>query len=50
MRVNLWNDDARPTSASSPVQGWGWFGPWSPGEFPFNAINYQLGAIARDRR
>ena len=27
-----------------PVQGWGWFGPWNPREFPFNAINFQLRA------
>jgi len=41
MRVDLWNtmvDFLR----SKPVQGWGWFGPWSPEEFPFSAINYGL--------
>jgi len=41
MRVNLWNtmvDFLR----SKPVQGWGWFGPWDQGEFPFSAINYGL--------
>ena len=41
MRVDLWNtmvDYVR----SRPVQGWGWFGPWSPEEFPFSAINYGL--------
>ncbi|SFR99227.1 O-antigen ligase [Microbacterium sp. cf046] len=41
MRVNLWNtivDYLR----SKPVQGWGWFGPWNPNEFPFSAINYGL--------
>jgi O-antigen ligase len=41
MRVNLWNtmvDYLR----SKPVQGWGWFGPWNPTEFPFSAINYGL--------
>ncbi|WP_292824590.1 O-antigen ligase family protein, partial [Microbacterium sp.] len=41
MRVNLWNtmvDYLR----SNPVQGWGWFGPWNLGEFPFSAINYAL--------
>jgi O-antigen ligase len=41
MRVDLWNvmvDLAR----FRPVQGWGWFGPWAPREFPFNAINFQL--------
>jgi len=25
-----------------PVRGWGWFGPWSRTDFPFNAINYAL--------
>ncbi len=41
MRVDLWNtmvDYLR----SKPVQGWGWFGPWNPEEFPFFAINYTL--------
>lgn len=41
MRVELWNvmvDLAR----FRPVQGWGWFGPWAPREFPFNAVNFQL--------
>ncbi len=41
MRVDLWNtivDYLR----SKPVQGWGWFGPWSTSEFPFSAINYGL--------
>jgi exopolysaccharide production protein ExoQ len=41
MRVSLWNtmvDYLR----SKPVQGWGWFGPWNPDEFPFFAINYTL--------
>jgi hypothetical protein len=43
MRVNLWNmmvDYLRPR----PILGWGWFGPWNPREFPFNAINYWLDA------
>ncbi|QKJ21227.1 O-antigen ligase family protein [Microbacterium hominis] len=43
MRVDLWNimvDYMR----GRPVQGWGWFGPWSPGDLPFNAINFQLDA------
>lgn len=43
MRVDLWNlmvDMVR----FRPVQGWGWFGPWAPREFPFNAINFQLGS------
>lgn len=42
MRVELWNlmvDYVR----FRPVQGWGWFGPWATEEFPFTAINFQLG-------
>jgi exopolysaccharide production protein ExoQ len=41
MRVNLWNvmvDLVR----SHPVQGWGWYGAWSPREQPFVFINYLL--------
>ncbi|WP_169581662.1 MULTISPECIES: O-antigen ligase family protein [Microbacterium] len=41
MRVNLWNmmvDFVR----FEPVQGWGWYGAWSPREQPFNIINYLL--------
>ena len=41
MRVNLWNlmvDYVR----FEPVQGWGWFGAWSPREYPFSIINYIL--------
>ena len=41
MRVNLWNEIVT-FLRFRPVQGWGWFGPWNPREFPFNAINYQL--------
>jgi len=40
-RVDLWNlmtDFLR----STPVQGWGWYGPWNVQEFPFSAINYAL--------
>jgi exopolysaccharide production protein ExoQ len=43
MRVRLWTliiDYVRV----SPVQGWGWFGPWDPNEFPFSLINYRLDA------
>lgn len=42
MRVDLWNlmvDFLR----SKPVQGWGWYGPWTA-EFPFTSINYALDA------
>lgn len=41
MRVDLWNrmvDFLR----YNPVQGWGWYGAWSPREQPFAAINYTL--------
>ncbi|SDH47404.1 O-antigen ligase family protein [Microbacterium pygmaeum] len=41
MRVNLWNEMTEYLR-SRPVQGWGWFGPWNTGEFPFSAINYAL--------
>ncbi|MBW9119438.1 O-antigen ligase family protein [Microbacterium trichothecenolyticum] len=42
MRVELWNfmvDILR----QKPVQGFGWFGVWDQGEYPFNAINFWLG-------
>ncbi|MDR6866340.1 O-antigen ligase [Microbacterium resistens] len=38
-RVTLWNvmlDYWR----SRPVHGWGWFGPWTRSDYPFNAINF----------
>lgn len=41
MRVELWNfmvDILR----QKPVQGFGWFGAWDQGEYPFNAINFWL--------
>ncbi|MFE5409103.1 O-antigen ligase family protein [Microbacterium sp. NPDC056569] len=41
MRVELWNymvDLLR----QNPVQGFGWFGVWDQGQYPFNAINYWL--------
>ncbi len=41
MRVELWNfmvDILR----QRPVQGFGWFGVWDQGEYPFNAINFWL--------
>lgn len=43
MRVDLWNmmvDFVR----FKPVQGWGWYGAWSPLEQPFGTINYFLDA------
>jgi exopolysaccharide production protein ExoQ len=42
MRVDLWNTMVDYYLRSKPVQGWGWFGPWNPSEFPFSAINYGL--------
>ena len=42
LRADLWNalldfwDDR-------PVHGWGWFGPWPRGDYPFNAINFITG-------
>lgn len=38
-RVELWNSII-DYSRFQQVQGWGWFGPWAAGEFPFNAINF----------
>ena len=41
-RADLWNtilDFVR----YSPVQGWGWFGAWSPTELPFLSVNLTLG-------
>lgn len=43
MRVDLWNvmvDWVR----FEPVQGWGWYGAWGTGEYPFVYINYILDA------
>jgi exopolysaccharide production protein ExoQ len=41
MRVDLWNEMV-DYLRSRPVQGWGWFGPWSANDFPFSQINYAL--------
>ncbi len=40
-RATLWNT-ILDFSALRPVQGWGWYGPWARGEFPFTYINFQL--------
>jgi O-antigen ligase len=43
MRVDLWNlmvDYVRVR----PVQGWGWYGPWSVRDFPFISLNFTLDA------
>ena len=41
MRADLWATLLTYVRVH-PVQGWGWFGPWVPGEFPFIALNYTL--------
>jgi hypothetical protein len=43
MRVDLWNEMVE-ILRFRPVQGWGWFGPWNPREFPFNYLNFRLDA------
>lgn len=42
IRAELWAQVASFVR-SEPVRGWGWFGPWSRTDFPFNAINHALG-------
>jgi O-antigen ligase len=41
IRATLWNT-ILDFSAVKPIQGWGWFGPWARGEYPFTYINFQL--------
>ncbi|MEN0021676.1 MAG: O-antigen ligase family protein [Microbacterium sp.] len=41
IRATLWNTILDFVSLK-PIQGWGWFGPWSRGEFPFTYINFLL--------
>ena len=41
LRGSLWNT-ILDFVALKPVQGWGWFGGWARGEFPFTYINFQL--------
>ncbi|MDY0909013.1 O-antigen ligase family protein [Microbacterium sp. CFBP9034] len=43
MRVDLWNVMV-DLQRARPVQGWGWFGAWSPRDQPFSFINYFLGS------
>ncbi|HEX5858707.1 MAG TPA: O-antigen ligase family protein, partial [Microbacterium sp.] len=43
-RATLWNT-ILDYVASEPLQGWGWFGPWTSNDYPFLAINLTL----RDR-
>lgn len=40
-RADLWNE-ILDFVAIRPMQGWGWFGPWQRGEYPFTYINYLL--------
>lgn len=40
-RADLWNT-ILDFVAVKPLQGWGWFGPWERGEYPFTYINYLL--------
>ncbi|MGP6171503.1 O-antigen ligase family protein [Microbacterium sp. A196] len=40
-RADLWNEILNFV-ALKPFQGWGWFGTWERGEYPFSFINYQL--------
>ncbi|KAA9085096.1 O-antigen ligase family protein [Microbacterium radiodurans] len=41
IRSELWSQTAAYIRFE-PVQGWGWFGAWSRGDFPFIAINRAL--------
>ena len=40
-RADLWNQ-ILDFVAIRPFQGWGWFGPWQRGEYPFTYINFLL--------
>lgn len=41
MRASLWNT-ILDFVAVRPIQGWGWFGDWARGEYPFTSINFRL--------
>ncbi|MBO0979401.1 O-antigen ligase family protein [Microbacterium sp. SD291] len=41
IRATLWNT-ILDFVAIKPITGWGWFGPWARGEYPFTYINFQL--------
>lgn len=41
IRATLWNTILDFVSLQ-PIQGWGWFGPWARGEYPFTYINFLL--------
>jgi exopolysaccharide production protein ExoQ len=40
-RADLWNEILNFVRLK-PFQGWGWFGTWERGEYPFSFINYRL--------
>lgn len=40
-RADLWNEILNFVDLK-PFQGWGWFGSWERGEYPFSFINYRL--------
>lgn len=41
MRADLWNA-ILDFVALKPMEGWGWFGGWARGEYPFTYLNFQL--------
>ncbi|KRD51743.1 O-antigen ligase family protein [Microbacterium sp. Root280D1] len=41
IRATLWNT-ILDFVALKPVEGWGWYGAWARGEFPFTYINFLL--------
>ncbi|KNY07427.1 O-antigen ligase family protein [Microbacterium sp. GCS4] len=41
IRATLWNTMLDFVSLK-PITGWGWFGPWARGEYPFTYINFLL--------
>lgn len=41
IRAGLWNTILDFVTVK-PIQGWGWFGDWARGEYPFTYINFQL--------
>ena len=41
IRGDLWNT-ILDFVALKPIEGWGWFGAWARGEYPFTYINFQL--------
>jgi len=42
LRTDLWSE-LLTYVAYRPVEGFGWFGPWSPESFPFATLNFTLG-------